>query len=86
MSASLFHVFACHVILMAMISSGAHVVFPPLKDIEEMEFLIIFEANRAMENNFCHNGSTAISALMQRPVDADISSVKTSFSGSAPLP
>jgi acyl-CoA synthetase (AMP-forming)/AMP-acid ligase II len=24
----LFHVFACHVILMAMISSGAHVVFP----------------------------------------------------------
>ena len=28
MSASLFHVFACHVILMAMISSGAHVVFP----------------------------------------------------------
>jgi acyl-CoA synthetase (AMP-forming)/AMP-acid ligase II len=29
---------------------------------------------------------TAISALMQRPVDADISTVKTSFSGSAPLP
>ena len=29
---------------------------------------------------------TAISALMQRPVDADISSVKTAFSGSAPLP
>jgi acyl-CoA synthetase (AMP-forming)/AMP-acid ligase II len=29
---------------------------------------------------------TAIAALMQRPVDADISSVKTAFSGSAPLP
>ena len=29
---------------------------------------------------------TAISAMMQRPVDADISSVKTSFSGSRPLP
>jgi len=29
---------------------------------------------------------TAISALMQRPVDADISTVKTAFSGSAPLP
>ncbi|HHS88959.1 MAG TPA: acyl-CoA synthetase, partial [Rhodobacteraceae bacterium] len=29
---------------------------------------------------------TAIAALMQRPVDADISSVKVAFSGSAPLP
>ena len=29
---------------------------------------------------------TAISALMQRPVDADISSVQKAFSGSAPLP
>ncbi|MEM9756889.1 MAG: AMP-binding protein, partial [Pseudomonadota bacterium] len=29
---------------------------------------------------------TAISALMQRPVDADISSIKTAFSGSSPLP
>jgi acyl-CoA synthetase (AMP-forming)/AMP-acid ligase II len=29
---------------------------------------------------------TAISALMQRPVDADISSLKTAFSGSSPLP
>ena len=29
---------------------------------------------------------TAISALMQRPVNADISSIKTAFSGSSPLP
>ncbi|MEM8648692.1 MAG: AMP-binding protein, partial [Pseudomonadota bacterium] len=29
---------------------------------------------------------TAVSALMQRPVDADISSVKIAFSGSAPMP
>ena len=29
---------------------------------------------------------TALSALMQRPVDADVSSVKTAFSGSSPLP
>jgi fatty-acyl-CoA synthase len=29
---------------------------------------------------------TAIAALMQRPVNADISSVKTAFSGSSPLP
>ena len=29
---------------------------------------------------------TALSALMQRPVNADIRSVKTAFSGSAPLP
>ena len=29
---------------------------------------------------------TAIAALMQRPVNADVSSVKTAFSGSSPLP
>jgi acyl-coenzyme A synthetase/AMP-(fatty) acid ligase len=29
---------------------------------------------------------TAIAAMMQRPVNADVSSVKTAFSGSAPLP
>jgi fatty-acyl-CoA synthase/long-chain acyl-CoA synthetase len=29
---------------------------------------------------------TAVSALMQRPVDADISTVKNAFSGSAPMP
>ena len=29
---------------------------------------------------------TAISALMQRPIDADVSSLRTAFSGSAPLP
>ena len=29
---------------------------------------------------------TALSALMQRPVNADISSLRTAFSGSSPLP
>ncbi|MDN8891415.1 AMP-binding protein, partial [Staphylococcus aureus] len=29
---------------------------------------------------------TAIAALMQRPVNADVSSLKTAISGSAPLP
>jgi fatty-acyl-CoA synthase len=29
---------------------------------------------------------TALAALMQRPVNADISSLKNAFSGSAPLP
>ena len=29
---------------------------------------------------------TAVSALMQRKVDADVSTVKTAFSGSAPMP
>ena len=29
---------------------------------------------------------TAVAALMQRPVDADVSSVRSAISGSAPLP
>ena len=29
---------------------------------------------------------TAVSQLMQRPVDADVSTIKTAFSGSAPMP
>ena len=40
----------------------------------------------ALKVTFIFTVPTAISALMQRPVDADISSVKTAFSGSAPLP
>lgn len=83
----LFHVFACHVILMAMIASGAHVVFPTPQGYRgEGVFDNFWKLVERWQVTFIITVPTAISAMMQRPVDADISSVKTAFSGSAPLP
>ena len=83
----LFHVFACHVIFMAIIKSGAHVVFPtPSGYRGEGVFDNFWKLCERWKISFIVSVPTAISALMQRPVDADVSTVKTSFSGSAPLP
>ena len=83
----LFHVFACHVILMAMISSGAHVVFPTPQGYRgDGVFDNFWKLIERWNVSFMITVPTAISALMQRPVDADVSSLKTAFSGSAPLP
>ncbi|SPF77923.1 acyl-CoA synthetase [Pseudoprimorskyibacter insulae] len=83
----LFHVFACHVILMASLCSGAHVVFPtPAGYRGEGVFDNFWKLIERWKISFIITVPTAISALMQRPVDADVSTVKTSFSGSAPLP
>lgn len=83
----LFHVFACHVIFMAMVKSGAHVVFPtPAGYRGEGVFDNFWKLCERWKITFIITVPTAISAMMQRPVDADISTVQTSFSGSAPLP
>jgi fatty-acyl-CoA synthase len=83
----MFHVFACHVILMAMISSGAHVVFPTPQGYRgEGVFDNFWKLIERWKITFIITVPTAISALMQRPVDADVSSVETAFSGSSPLP
>ncbi len=83
----LFHVFACHVILMAMIASGAHVVFPTPQGYRgEGVFDNFWKLIERWQITFVITVPTAISALMQRPVDADVSSLKVAFSGSAPLP
>ncbi|WP_435311323.1 acyl-CoA synthetase [Primorskyibacter sedentarius] len=83
----LFHVFACHVILMAALASGAHVVFPTPQGYRgEGVFDNFWKLIERWQISFIITVPTALSALMQRPVDADISSVKTAFSGSAPLP
>ncbi|MGI1660725.1 acyl-CoA synthetase [Palleronia sp. KMU-117] len=83
----LFHVFACHVILMAALSSGAHVVFPTPQGYRgEGVFDNFWKLIERWQISFIITVPTAISALMQRPVNADISTVKTAFSGSAPLP
>ncbi|MBO9400634.1 acyl-CoA synthetase [Shimia sp. R9_3] len=83
----LFHVFAVHVIMQAAISSGAHVVFPTPQGYRgEGVFDNFWKLIERWKISFIITVPTAVSALMQRPVDADISSVKTAFSGSAPMP
>lgn len=83
----LFHVFACHVILMAAVASGAHVVFPTPQGYRgDGVFDNFWKLIERWKISFIITVPTAISAKMQRPVDADISTVKTAFSGSAPLP
>jgi fatty-acyl-CoA synthase/long-chain acyl-CoA synthetase len=83
----LFHVFACHVILMACIKSGAHVVFPtPAGYRGEGVFDNFWKLCERWKISFIITVPTAVSALMQRKVDADLSTVKNAFSGSAPMP
>ncbi|SPJ28515.1 acyl-CoA synthetase [Falsiruegeria mediterranea] len=83
----LFHVFACHVIVMAAVASGAHVVFPTPQGYRgDGVFDNFWKLIERWKVTFIITVPTAISAKMQRPVDADISTVKTAFSGSAPLP
>ena len=83
----LFHVFACHVILMSMLASGAHVVFPtPAGYRGDGVFDNFWKLCERWKTTFIITVPTAIAALMQRPVDADLSSIKTAFSGSSPLP
>jgi len=83
----LFHVFACHVILMAMIKSGAHGVFPtPAGYRGDGVFDNFWKLLERWGTTFVITVPTAVAMLMQRPVDADISKVKNAFSGSAPMP
>ena len=83
----LFHIFAVHPVWMAAMMAGAHVVFPTPAGYRGEgvfdRFWKLIERHRA---TFLITVPTAIAALMQRPVDADVSSLRTSISGSAPLP
>ncbi len=83
----LFHVFAVYPILMSMIASGAHVVFPTPQGYRgEGVFDNLWKLIAQWKSTYLVTVPTALSALMQRPVDADISTLRGAFSGSAPLP
>ena len=83
----LFHVFACYPILMSMIGSGAHVVFPTPQGYRgEGVFDNLWKLIERYRCTYLVTVPTALAALMQRPVNADISSLKNAFSGSSPLP
>ncbi len=83
----LFHVFAAYPILMSMIASGAHVVFPtPAGYRGEGVFDNFWKLVARWRVTYMVTVPTALSALMQRPIDADVSTLRGAFSGSAPLP
>ncbi|MEP4199111.1 MAG: acyl-CoA synthetase [Aliishimia sp.] len=83
----LFHVMAVHVIVMGAIAAGAHVVFPTPQGYRgEGVFDNIWKLTERWKITFIVSVPTALAAMMQRPIDADVSTVKTAFSGSAPLP
>lgn len=83
----LFHVFAAYPVFMSAIWSGAHTVFPTPAGYRGDGVLDNFwKLIARWKVTFLITVPTAIAALMQRPVDADVSSLKTAISGSAPLP
>ncbi|SIS54252.1 acyl-CoA synthetase [Paracoccus saliphilus] len=83
----MFHVFAAYPVLMSCIASGAHIIMPtPAGYRGEGVFDNFWKLIERWQCTFLITVPTAISALMQRPVDADVSSLRTAISGSAPLP
>ncbi|QPZ92374.1 acyl-CoA synthetase [Thioclava electrotropha] len=83
----LFHVFAAYPILMSAIASGAHVIFPtPAGYRGEGVFDNFWKLIERWQVTFLITVPTAVSAMVQRKVDADISSLRIALSGSAPLP
>ena len=83
----LFHVFATIVCMGASLSSGAHIVFPTPQGYRgDGVFDNFWKLIERYKVTFMITVPTAMSALMQRPVDADTSTLRIAFCGSAPLP
>lgn len=83
----LFHVFAAYPIFMSAVCAGSHVVMPTPQGYRgEGVFDNFWKLVERYRATFIITVPTALAALMQRPVNADISSLKSGFSGSAALP
>ncbi len=83
----LFHVLAAYPMLMACIASGAQFVMPtPAGYRGEGVMDNFWRLVERWKANFICTVPTAVAALMQRKVDADISSLKLALCGSAPMP
>lgn len=83
----LFHVFAAYPALMSTVASGGHIIFPtPAGYRGDGVFDNFWKLVERWQATFVLIVPTAISALMQRPIDADISSLKAAVCGSATLP
>ena len=83
----LFHVLAAYPVFMSCLSSGAHMVMPtPAGYRGDGVFDNFWKLIERYKVTFLVMVPTAGSALMQRPVDADVSSLRYALCGSAPLP
>lgn len=83
----LFHVLASYPVFMSCIASGAHIVLPtPAGYRGDGVFDNFWKLIERWGVTFLITVPTAIAALMQRPVNADVSTLKSAISGSAPLP
>ncbi len=83
----MFHVFAAYPILMACLMSGASVVMPTPQGYRGEGVIANFW--KLIERHgvsFLITVPTAVAALMQRRVDADVSSLRLALSGSAAMP
>lgn len=83
----MFHVFAAIVAMGSCLASGAHIIFPTPQGYRgDGVFDNFWKLIERYKATFMITVPTAMSALMQRKVDADISSLEVAFCGSAPLP
>ena len=83
----LFHVFAAYPIMMSCVASGAHVVFPTPQGYRgDGVFDNFWKLVERWGVTFMITVPTALSALMQRKVDADVTTLQSGISGSAALP
>lgn len=83
----LFHVFAAYPGMISVIFAGAHMVLPTPQGYRgEGVFDNFWKLVERWQATFVYSVPTALSALMQRKINADISSLQGGFSGSAALP
>ena len=83
----LFHVFAAYPVMMSMIASGGHAVFPTPQGYRgEGVFDALWQLVERYKATYLIGVPTALSALLQRPVNAKIDTLRGTFSGSSPLP
>jgi len=83
----MFHVLAAYPMLMACIASGAHFVIPtPAGYRGEGVIQNFWKLCERWKIKFVTTVPTAVAALMQRPVNADLSRLQYAISGSAPMP
>ncbi|MEE9454921.1 MAG: acyl-CoA synthetase [Paracoccaceae bacterium] len=83
----MFHIFAAYPILMSCVTSGAHMVMPTPQGYRgEGVYDNFWKLVERWGVTFMVTVPTALSTLMQRKVDADVSSLNFALVGSAPLP
>lgn len=83
----MFHVFAAYPVFMSCLASGAHfVMVTPQGYRGAGVFRNFWKLVERWRVTFMITVPTAAAMLMQRPIDADVSSLRLAVSGSAPMP